>query len=53
MRNWYNSANRTLIPVRCRVVKGLEHFDGSWTVRFSIAKTCMTPYDEVALDVGK
>jgi Yeast mitochondrial distribution and morphology (MDM) proteins len=28
------SANRTLIPVRCRVVKGMEHFDGAWTVRF-------------------
>ena len=27
------SANRTLIPVRCRVGKDLEYFDGSWTVR--------------------
>ncbi|KAF8265252.1 mitochondrial distribution and morphology protein family 31/32 [Lactarius quietus] len=28
----FMNANRTLIPVRCRVVKGLEHFDGSWTM---------------------
>jgi hypothetical protein len=28
------SANRTLIPVRCRIVKDMEHFDGAWTVRF-------------------
>ncbi|KAH9998480.1 mitochondrial distribution and morphology protein family 31/32 [Russula compacta] len=28
----FMNANRTLIPVRCRVVKGLEHFDGAWTM---------------------
>ncbi|QRV79567.1 mitochondrial distribution and morphology protein 31 [Ceratobasidium sp. AG-Ba] len=26
------NANRTLIPIRCRVVKDLEDFHGSWTV---------------------
>ncbi|KAH9994030.1 mitochondrial distribution and morphology proteins-domain-containing protein [Russula vinacea] len=28
----FMNANRTLIPVRCRVVKGMEHFDGAWTM---------------------
>jgi hypothetical protein len=27
-----NSVNRTLVPIRCRVVKKLSAFDGSWTV---------------------
>jgi distribution and morphology protein 31 len=27
------SANRTLIPIHCRVTKSLDDFDGSWTVR--------------------
>lgn len=26
------SANRTLVPIRCRVVKDVADFDGSWTV---------------------
>ena len=33
MLNRWISANRTLIPVRCRVIKDMEHFDGAWTVR--------------------
>jgi hypothetical protein len=41
-----HSANRTLIPVCCRVVKGIEHFDGSWTVRLSFLKTWTLPYDD-------
>ncbi|PPQ98713.1 hypothetical protein CVT24_003421 [Panaeolus cyanescens] len=28
----FMNANRTLIPIRCRVVKDLEEFDGSWTM---------------------
>ena len=32
------SANRTLIPVRCRIVKDMEHFDGAWTVRFHLVQ---------------
>lgn len=28
----FRSANRTLVPIRCRVVKNLSDFDGSWTV---------------------
>lgn len=27
------SANRTLVPVHCRVGRDLSDFDGSWTVR--------------------
>lgn len=27
-----NSANRTLVPIHCRVVKDLSDFDGAWTV---------------------
>jgi hypothetical protein len=26
------SANRTLVPIRCRVVKNVSDFDGAWTV---------------------
>ncbi|KAI0645560.1 hypothetical protein C8Q79DRAFT_700647 [Trametes meyenii] len=26
------SANRTLVPIRCRVVKDLNEFDGAWTM---------------------
>lgn len=48
-----NSANRTLIPVRCRVVKGLEHFDGAWTVRFLSVQLGQGTHGEVVLDVGK
>ncbi|KAG8731531.1 Mitochondrial distribution and morphology protein 31, mitochondrial precursor [Ceratobasidium sp. 428] len=29
------NANRTLIPIRCRVIKDLEDFHGSWTVCYS------------------
>ena len=29
----FMNANRTLVPIRCRVVKDLEDFDGAWTVR--------------------
>jgi len=27
-----SSANRTLVPIHCRVLKDLDAFDGSWTV---------------------
>ncbi|KAG8846091.1 Mitochondrial distribution and morphology protein 31, mitochondrial precursor [Tulasnella sp. 330] len=26
------NANRTLVPIRCRIVKDLKEFDGSWTI---------------------
>ncbi|KAH9083632.1 mitochondrial distribution and morphology proteins-domain-containing protein [Lactarius deliciosus] len=35
----FMNANRTLAPVRCRVIKGLENFDGSWTVRLSLLRS--------------
>lgn len=28
----FRSANRTLIPIHCKVVKDLDEFDGAWTV---------------------
>ncbi|KAI0044223.1 hypothetical protein FA95DRAFT_1562481 [Auriscalpium vulgare] len=28
----FMNANRTLVPIRCRVVKEMVHFDGSWTM---------------------
>ncbi|KAI0689358.1 mitochondrial distribution and morphology proteins-domain-containing protein [Cerioporus squamosus] len=28
----FMNANRTLVPIRCRVVKDLEDFDGAWTM---------------------
>ena len=27
-----SSANRTLVPIRCKVTKDLSEFDGAWTV---------------------
>ncbi|KZP22035.1 hypothetical protein FIBSPDRAFT_953131 [Athelia psychrophila] len=29
---YFMNANRTLVPIRCRVVKNLSDFDGSWTM---------------------
>ncbi|KZP24051.1 mitochondrial distribution and morphology protein family 31/32 [Athelia psychrophila] len=29
---YFMNANRTLVPIHCRVVKNLSDFDGSWTV---------------------
>jgi distribution and morphology protein 31 len=48
-----NSANRTLIPVCCRVVKGLEHFDGSWTMWETglMDDTALKVYDTFAYHV--
>ncbi|KAG7098363.1 hypothetical protein E1B28_000321 [Marasmius oreades] len=28
----FMNANRTLVPIHCRVVKPLSHFDGAWTM---------------------
>ncbi|KAI0310658.1 mitochondrial distribution and morphology proteins-domain-containing protein [Amylostereum chailletii] len=28
----FMNANRTLVPIHCRISKGLSHFDGSWTM---------------------
>ncbi|KAI0769761.1 hypothetical protein BD413DRAFT_556657 [Trametes elegans] len=28
----FMNANRTLVPIRCRVVKDLDEFDGAWTM---------------------
>ena len=28
----FNSANKTLVPIRCRVVKDISKFDGAWTM---------------------
>ena len=46
------SANRTLIPVRCRIVKDMEHFDGAWTVRSTLYSSDRLSW-RVTLDVGK
>ncbi|KAH9176518.1 hypothetical protein EDB89DRAFT_1938475 [Lactarius sanguifluus] len=42
------NANRTLVPVRCRVIKGLENFDGSGTLMDDIA---LKVYDTFAYHV--
>ncbi|KAI9463718.1 mitochondrial distribution and morphology proteins-domain-containing protein [Lactarius psammicola] len=47
----FMNANRTLIPVRCRVVKGLEHFDGSWTVPGLMDDIALKVYDTFAYHV--
>ena len=48
------SANRTLVPIRCRVVKDLNDFDGSFTASI---KRCLshfyTDHFMFILDVGK
>ena len=50
-----SSANRTLVPIRCRVVKDLSHFDGSFTA--SIRRfACLIFHTDrvmVILDVGR
>ena len=38
------SANRTLVPIHCRVVKDLNHFDGAWTVRDFLHSIWLTGY---------
>ncbi|KAG9124680.1 Mitochondrial distribution and morphology protein 31, mitochondrial precursor [Ceratobasidium sp. 392] len=43
------NANRTLIPIRCRVIKDLEDFHGSWTM-WETGLTDIT-YDAVAYHV--
>ncbi|KAN0134038.1 hypothetical protein V8E53_008256 [Lactarius tabidus] len=49
----FMNANRTLIPVCCRVVKGLEHFDGSWTMWETglMDDTALKVYDTFAYHV--
>ncbi|OBZ70871.1 Mitochondrial distribution and morphology protein 31, partial [Grifola frondosa] len=32
----FMNANRTLVPIRCRVVSDLNEFDGAWTVRVTM-----------------
>lgn len=36
-----SSANRTLVPIHCRVLRDLSDFDGSWTV--SSSRACRLP----------
>ncbi|KAF7299286.1 hypothetical protein MIND_00877500 [Mycena indigotica] len=46
-------ANRTLIPIRCRVVKELSEFDGSWTMWESglMDEISLQVYDAMAFHV--
>ncbi|KIY53448.1 mitochondrial distribution and morphology protein family 31/32 [Fistulina hepatica ATCC 64428] len=45
------NANRTLVPIHCRVVKNLSEFDGSWTVRGLMDDISEKIYDALAYHV--
>ncbi|KAJ7879125.1 mitochondrial distribution and morphology protein 31 [Mycena leptocephala] len=49
------NANRTLIPIRCRVVKDLMDFDGSWTMWESglMDEISLQVYDAMAYHVTR
>ena len=56
MLTGFNSANRTLVPIHCRVVRDLSDFDGAWTVTVvlyvgNMLTSLITTY--LSLDVGK
>ncbi|KAJ6477401.1 mitochondrial distribution and morphology protein family 31/32 [Mycena vitilis] len=49
----FMNANRTLVPIRCRVVKNLSDFDGSWTMWESglMDEISLQVYDAMAYHV--
>ncbi|KAJ7162025.1 mitochondrial distribution and morphology proteins-domain-containing protein [Mycena filopes] len=49
----FMNANRTLVPIRCRVVKDLSDFDGSWTMWESglLDEISLQVYDAMAYHV--
>ncbi|KAJ7091890.1 mitochondrial distribution and morphology protein family 31/32 [Mycena belliarum] len=49
----FMNANRTLVPIRCRVVKDLSDFDGSWTMWESglMDEVSLQVYDAMAYHV--
>ncbi|KAJ7761088.1 mitochondrial distribution and morphology protein family 31/32 [Mycena metata] len=47
----FMNANRTLVPIRCRVVKDLKDFDGSWTVTGLMDEISLQVYDAMAYHV--
>jgi mitochondrial distribution and morphology protein 31 len=52
----HNSANRTLVPIHCRIVKKLNDFDGSWTVSSGfifVNEQRVLTYSCVVIDVGE
>ncbi|KAF7297641.1 hypothetical protein MKEN_01387200 [Mycena kentingensis (nom. inval.)] len=51
----FMNANRTLIPIRCRVVKDLSDFDGSWTMWESglMDEIALQVYDAMAYHVAQ
>ncbi|KAF9010600.1 mitochondrial distribution and morphology protein family 31/32 [Cyathus striatus] len=49
----FMNANRTLVPIRCRVVKDLGDFDGSWTVTGLMDEISLKTYDALAYHVSQ
>ncbi|KAG7446576.1 uncharacterized protein BT62DRAFT_894412 [Guyanagaster necrorhizus] len=47
----FMNANRTLVPIHCRVVKSLDDFDGSWTVTGLMDEISLKMYDALAYHV--
>ncbi|KAK7005900.1 mitochondrial distribution and morphology proteins-domain-containing protein [Favolaschia claudopus] len=49
----FMSANRTLVPIRCRVIKDVADFDGSWTMWESglMDEVSLQVYDAMAYHV--
>ncbi|KJA27857.1 hypothetical protein HYPSUDRAFT_62897 [Hypholoma sublateritium FD-334 SS-4] len=49
----FMNANRTLVPIHCRVVKDLSDFDGAWTVTGLMDEISVKTYDAMAYHVSQ
>ncbi|KDR75127.1 hypothetical protein GALMADRAFT_226782 [Galerina marginata CBS 339.88] len=49
----FMNANRTLVPIHCRVVKDLNDFDGAWTVTGLMDAISLKTYDALAYHVSQ
>ncbi|KAF9567941.1 mitochondrial distribution and morphology protein family 31/32 [Agrocybe pediades] len=49
----FMNANRTLIPIHCRVVKDVSEFDGAWTVRGLMDEISLKTYEAMAYHVSQ
>ncbi|EDR11933.1 uncharacterized protein LACBIDRAFT_247098 [Laccaria bicolor S238N-H82] len=49
----FMNANRTLVPIHCRVVKDLSDFDGAWTVTGLMDEISFKTYEALAYHVSQ
>ncbi|KIY62487.1 mitochondrial distribution and morphology protein family 31/32 [Cylindrobasidium torrendii FP15055 ss-10] len=47
----FMNANRTLVPIHCRIVKDIEDFDGAWSVSGLLDEIAIKMYDALAFHV--